>query len=127
MDLSAQSTAFASEKYAPVPFPGGDFDSMPLDGPRLRIHRLGRCDRARAEPREVHRSGGFRPCARGPVRSGIQNPFVCSSASQARARTQRTFALRMKLEAAKKLLRRDLRILQVTSIFPGGDRGILKP
>jgi len=33
----------------------------------------------------------------------------------------------MKLEAAKKLLRRDLRILQVTSIFPGGDRGILKP
>jgi 2-polyprenyl-3-methyl-5-hydroxy-6-metoxy-1,4-benzoquinol methylase len=125
IDLSPQSIEAAAAKYPHVRFLAGDFDSLALE---RRFKFVTSADVIAHVP--SHQAFIDRVASllepQGLFVLMTQNPFVWNRNSELRPQQAGQLRQWPSLGEIRRMLRRDFRVVHVTSIFPGGDRGVLR-
>jgi 2-polyprenyl-3-methyl-5-hydroxy-6-metoxy-1,4-benzoquinol methylase len=125
VDLSAQAIATAAARFPHIRFAAGDFQAMTFEG---RFGFITSADVIAHVP--SHQAFIDRVAEllepRGVFVLMTQNAFVWNRSSELRPQGEGQLRNWPHLRAMRKMLAPKFRLLEVTSIFPGGDRGVLR-
>ncbi|MBS0375233.1 MAG: class I SAM-dependent methyltransferase [Proteobacteria bacterium] len=125
VDLSPESIAEARRRYPALEFRAGDFEQLDLAGPYDFVVSADTIAHVRDQPRFIDKIASLMRVG-GIFALMTQNPFVWNRSSQLDPQRRGQIRHWPSVAELRRLLRGSFEILHVSSIAPGGDRGILR-